>query len=79
MESSFFKKKLIIFLTIIEILVFIFLTSISFNLLSKSSSIVNLLGIILILVELGYFMFFSKILKMNIITRIQTIIKNKEQ
>lgn len=79
MESSFFKKKLIIFLTIIEILVFIFLTSISFNLLSKSSSIVNLLGIILILVELGYFMFFSKILKMNIITKIQTIIKNKEQ
>lgn len=79
MESSFFKKKLIIFLTIIEILVFIFLISISFNLLSKSSSIVNLLGIILILVELGYFMFFSKILKMNIITKIQTIIKNKEQ
>ena len=66
-------------MTIIEILVFIFLTSISFNLLSKSSSIVNLLGIILILVELGYFMFFSKILKMNIITKIQTIIKNKEQ
>lgn len=75
MESSFFKK-LIIFLTIIEILVFIFLTSISFNLLSKSSGIVNLLGIILILVEIGYFMFFSKILKINIITKIQTIIKN---
>lgn len=79
MESSFFKKKLIIFLTIIEILVFIFLTSISFNLLSKSSNIVNLLGIILILIEIGYFMFFSKILKINIITKIQTIIKNKKQ
>lgn len=78
MESSLFKK-LIIFLTIIEILVFIFLTSISFNLLSKSSNIVNLLGIILILIEIGYFMFFSKILKINIITKIQTIIKNKKQ
>ena len=78
MESSLFKK-LIIFLTIIEILVFIFLTSISFNLLSKSSNIVNLLGIILILIDIGYFMFFSKILKINIITKIQTIIKNKKQ
>lgn len=75
MESSLFKK-LIIFLTIIEILVFIFLTSISFNLLSKSNNIINLLGIILILIEIGYFMFFSKILKINIITKIQTIIKN---
>ena len=53
MESSLFKK-LIIFLTIIEILVFIFLTSISFNLLSKSNNIINLLGIILILIEIGY-------------------------
>lgn len=75
MESSLFKK-LIIFLTIIEILVFIFLTSISFNLLSKSNNIINLLGIILILIEIGYFMFFSKILKINIITKIQAIIKN---
>ena len=78
MESSLFKK-LIIFLTIIEILVFIFLTSISFNLLSKSNNIINLLGIILILIEIGYFMFFSKIIKINIITKIQTILKNKKQ